>query len=193
MELIIPAVVIVLIMFIFTFFMFKNLVKRINNSTKKYFLDKLQDFDYIIAEKEKEIEILSEQIKRLNEAKQSGEKGEIVEIPEIKKQEEKIDKRAGENQRNHANRHESSPLKERKIKIHAKKHRITKNLTNVFCFQIFPAVLYCGTSEEETSFCPICQRKNPVRANSAAASADAPQRKHRHMIMTGKFKNHQGE
>lgn len=67
MELIIPAVVIVLIMFIFTFFMFKNLVKRINNSTKKYFLDKLQDFDYIIAEKEKEIEILSEQIKRLNE------------------------------------------------------------------------------------------------------------------------------
>ena len=141
MELIIPAVVIVLIMFIFTFFMFKNLVKRINNSTKKYFLDKLQDFDYIIAEKEKEIEILSEQIKRLNEAKQSGEKGEIVEIPEIKKQEEKIDKRAGENQRNQANRHESSPLKERKIKIHAKKHRITKNLTNVFCFQIFPAVL----------------------------------------------------
>ena len=90
MELIIPAVVIVLIMFIFTFFMFKNLIKRINNSTKKYFLDKLQDFDYIIAEKEKEIEILSEQIKRLNEAKQSGEKGEIVEIPEIKKQEEKI-------------------------------------------------------------------------------------------------------
>lgn len=28
---------------------------------------------------------------------------------------------------------------------------------------------------------------------AAAASADAPQRKHRHMIMTGKFKNHQGE
>ena len=90
MELIIPAVVIVLIMFIFTFFMFKNLVKRINNSTKKYFLDKLQDFDYIIAEKEKEIEILSEQIKRLNEAKQQGENGEIVEIPETKKPEEKI-------------------------------------------------------------------------------------------------------
>ena len=44
-----------------------------------------------------------------------------------------------------------------------------------------------------TSPLPICQRKNPVRANSAAASADAPQRKHRHMIMTGKFKNHQGE
>lgn len=90
MELIIPAVVIVLIMFIFTFFMFKNLVKRINNSTKKYFLDKLQDFDYIIAEKEKEIEILSEQIKRLNETKQQGENGEIVHIPEFKKPDEKI-------------------------------------------------------------------------------------------------------
>lgn len=90
MELIIPAVIIVLIMFIFTFFMFKNLVKRINDSTKKYFLDKLQDFDYIIAEKEKEIEILSEQIKRLNEAKEHGENGEIVEIPEIKKPDEKI-------------------------------------------------------------------------------------------------------
>jgi len=24
-------------------------------------------------------------------------------------------------------------------------------LTNVFCFQIFPAVLYCGTSEQEDS------------------------------------------
>ena len=90
MELIIPAVIIVLIMFIFTFFMFKNLVKRINSSTKKYFLDKLQDFDYIIAEKEKEIEILSEQIKRLNEAKDNGENGEIVEIPAYTKPDEKI-------------------------------------------------------------------------------------------------------
>lgn len=90
MEFIIPAVIIVLIMFVFTFFMFKNLVKRINNSTKKYFLVKLQDFDYIIAEKEKEIEILSEQIKRLNQAKESGENGEIVEIPVMKKPEEKI-------------------------------------------------------------------------------------------------------
>lgn len=93
MELIIPAVIIVLIMFIFTFFMFKNLVKRINSSTKKYFLDKLQDFDYIIAEKEKEIEILSEQIKRLNEAKdngENGENGEIVEIPAYTKPDEKI-------------------------------------------------------------------------------------------------------
>lgn len=90
MELIIPAVIIVLIMFIFTFFMFKNLVKRINSSTKKYFLDKLQDFDYIIAEKEKEIEILSEQIKRLNEAKDNGENGEIVEIPAYTKLDEKI-------------------------------------------------------------------------------------------------------
>lgn len=90
MELIIPAVIVVLIMFIFTFFMFKNLVKRINSSTKKYFLDKLQDFDYIIAEKEKEIEILSEQIKRLNEAKDNGENGEIVEIPAYTKPDEKI-------------------------------------------------------------------------------------------------------
>ena len=90
MELIIPAVIIVLIMFIFTFFMFKNLVKRINSSTKKYFLDKLQDFDYIIAEKEKEIEILSEQIKRLDEAKENGENGEIVEIPVYTKPDEKI-------------------------------------------------------------------------------------------------------
>ena len=35
MELIIPAVVIVLIMFIFTFFMFKNLVKRITSLKNK--------------------------------------------------------------------------------------------------------------------------------------------------------------
>ena len=90
MELIIPAIIVVLIMFIFTFFMFKNLVKRINSSTKKYFLDKLEDFDYIIAEKEKEIEILSEQIKRLNEAKEQGENDEIVEIPAYTKPEEKI-------------------------------------------------------------------------------------------------------
>ena len=79
-----------------------------------------------------------------------GESNKVqLSVEKLEAQEEKIDKRVGENQRNHANRHESSPLKERKIKIHAKKHRITKNLTNVFCFQIFPAVLYCGTSEQE--------------------------------------------
>ncbi len=61
-ELIISSVIIILIMILFTFFILKNGVKRINDSVKKYFVFKMQDFNYIIEEKGKELEDLRKQI-----------------------------------------------------------------------------------------------------------------------------------
>jgi len=65
-ELIISAVIVLVIMFLFTFSMFKNIIRRIGDNSKKYFIDKLQDYNYIIEEKEKELEILKSEIKDLN-------------------------------------------------------------------------------------------------------------------------------
>lgn len=75
-ELSISSVIIIAIMILFTFFILKNCVKRINDSVKKYFIDKMQDFNYIIEEKEKELEDLRKQI---SEAKYSIKTASIIE------------------------------------------------------------------------------------------------------------------
>lgn len=61
-ELIISSVIIILIMILFTYFILKNGVKKINDSAKNYFVNKMQSFNYIIEEKEKELEDLRKQI-----------------------------------------------------------------------------------------------------------------------------------
>ena len=61
-ELIIPAIITVAIMFCFSFFIFRNAIKRINNTIKKYFIDKLQDYNYLIEEKEEKIRQLREEL-----------------------------------------------------------------------------------------------------------------------------------
>jgi len=73
-ELIISAVIVLVIMFLFTFSMFKNIIRRIGDNSKKYFIDKLQDYNYIIEEKEKELEILKSEIKDLNKVKVNNTK-----------------------------------------------------------------------------------------------------------------------
>lgn len=175
MELIIPAVVIVIIMFVFTFFMFKNLVKRINNSTKKYFLDKLEDFDYLIAEKEKEIEILSEQIKRLNQANKSAESGKVVEIEEIKKPEEKIvydiptpEFREAEFFKNYKGLNKDFDVDEEKIlkefiKVHEKDDTTEYKELNSFVSQFTPNAIYESltlTPEEQLDLVESVLTKN---------------------------------
>lgn len=90
LELIIPAVIIVVIMFSFAIFMLKNIVKRINQNTKKYFVDKLQDFDYMIAEKEKEIEILNKQIEKLRKAKENSDDEVVVQVHKRQEPREQI-------------------------------------------------------------------------------------------------------
>ena len=60
LELILPAIAMIAIMIGFSFFIFKNVIKRINNSAKKYFIEKLQEYNYLIEEKEEELQKLRE-------------------------------------------------------------------------------------------------------------------------------------
>lgn len=57
-NLVIPSVVIILIMFIMAFLIFKNIVKRLDVNTKKYFIEKMQEYEYLITEKKNELESL---------------------------------------------------------------------------------------------------------------------------------------
>ncbi len=54
-ELILPTIIIVIIMIGFSFFIFKNIIKRINHKVKIYFIEKLQEYNYLIDEKEEEL------------------------------------------------------------------------------------------------------------------------------------------
>lgn len=63
-ELILPALIIVFIMLAFAFFIFKNIIKRINNKVKVYFIEKLQEYNYLIDEKEEELKKLREIISK---------------------------------------------------------------------------------------------------------------------------------
>jgi len=69
-ELIIPAIIVIIIMLFFIFFVFKNVIDRLNRNTKKYFVDKLQDYDYYINLKKQEIQELEEQIKKKQQEKE---------------------------------------------------------------------------------------------------------------------------
>jgi len=74
MNIIIANILLVFIMLVFTVFILKNVIKRINQSAKKWFVDKLQEYNYLVDEKEKKLNDLREQIEQsereLNIAKQ---------------------------------------------------------------------------------------------------------------------------
>lgn len=61
-EIMLPTIIIVLIMLVFSMFIFKNMIKRINHKVKLYFIEKLQEYNYLIEEKEEELEKLRNSI-----------------------------------------------------------------------------------------------------------------------------------
>ena len=68
--LIIAAVILIIIMLIFAFILFKNIIKRIDDNAKKYFVNKMQDYDYILEEKQTKLEKIQKEIeyaKKTNE------------------------------------------------------------------------------------------------------------------------------
>ena len=93
METIIANAILVIMMLVFAVYIFKSVIKRINQSAKKWFLDKLQDYNYLIEEKEKQLEELREQIeeakRKLKVVKQVEEEPESIFSKEI---EEKLEK-----------------------------------------------------------------------------------------------------
>lgn len=60
----IVAIIISLILAAILFFALRSTVKRIDYNTKKYFIDKLQDYDYLIEEKKKILDELNGKIEK---------------------------------------------------------------------------------------------------------------------------------
>ena len=73
---IIQALLIVSVMFIFSFYILRNLVKRIDQNVKIYFLQTLQEYNYLVDEKQKEYDEILERLKKIKE------KSKIVELLE---------------------------------------------------------------------------------------------------------------
>lgn len=62
MEVYIIAILVSLLLIVILFFALRSTVKRIDHNTKKFFLDKLQDYDYLIEEKQKVLDDLCDKI-----------------------------------------------------------------------------------------------------------------------------------
>lgn len=63
-ESIIPTIIIILIMVIITFIILKTVTNRINKKVKVYFIDKLQEYNYLIEQKEAELNRINEIIEK---------------------------------------------------------------------------------------------------------------------------------
>jgi len=88
-ELIVVAVILIVIMLVFVFILFKNIMKSMNENAKKYFVNKLQDYDYILEEKQTKLEEMRAEINEIEEHKNILENKEEIEIKTLSKIEEK--------------------------------------------------------------------------------------------------------
>jgi len=64
MHIYLIAILVALVLIVILFFTLKSTVKRIDENTKKYFVDKLQDYDYLIDEKQQVLNKLNEEIEK---------------------------------------------------------------------------------------------------------------------------------
>lgn len=88
-ELIVVAVILIVIMLAFIFILFKNIMKSMNENAKKYFVNKLQDYDYILEEKQTKLEKIRAEILEFEQHKNILENTDEVQ-ENIPKVEEKI-------------------------------------------------------------------------------------------------------
>lgn len=57
------AIVVIVILVFFMFFILRGTVKKINSQTKLYFVDKLQEYDYLINQKEEKLNQINQEIR----------------------------------------------------------------------------------------------------------------------------------
>ena len=60
--LIVTSIILVIIMLVFVFILFKNIIKRIDDNAKTYFVNKMKNYDYILEEKQDNLKKLTEEI-----------------------------------------------------------------------------------------------------------------------------------
>lgn len=86
-DYILAAIFAIMIMLFFAVFVIKNVIKRINENSRKYFVDKLQEYDYLIDEKKEQLADLQKQINTLQDEQETKK-----EMEEYKKHKEEIKK-----------------------------------------------------------------------------------------------------
>lgn len=88
-ELIISALIIVAIMLFYTYFIFRGIIKRLNMNSKKYFVDKLQNYDRIIETRMKQLKMVKEKLEELEKEQENQpktiEKEVLVEVQKEEK------------------------------------------------------------------------------------------------------------
>lgn len=57
------AIIVIVALVGFMFFILKGTVKKINSQTKLYFVDKLQEYDYLIDQKEEKLNLINQEIR----------------------------------------------------------------------------------------------------------------------------------
>ena len=92
-NLIIAAVILIVIMLVFIFILFKNIIKRMDENAKKYFVNKMQDYDYILEEKQAKLEEIKEEINEIEEAHKNiiGNDEEYLDLDKGRRKEKKED------------------------------------------------------------------------------------------------------
>lgn len=94
-NLIIAAVILIVIMLVFIFILFKNIIKRMDENAKKYFVNKMQDYDYILEEKQKKLDEIKNEISEIKAKNknilQDDEEDEINEYSNNKKKDEYLE------------------------------------------------------------------------------------------------------
>ena len=82
-KLVVAAIILVIIMIFFVFILFKNIIKRINDNAKTFFVNKMQDYDYILDEKQEKLNELTKEIEEIEE-KKKNEKYSLDDIENLK-------------------------------------------------------------------------------------------------------------
>lgn len=85
-EYILVAVLAIIVMLFFAVFVIRNVIRRINENSKKYFMDKLQEYDFLIDEKKEQLESLQQEINTLEDRKKMQE-----ELEEYRKNKEELE------------------------------------------------------------------------------------------------------
>ncbi|MBQ8681323.1 MAG: hypothetical protein IJ509_00205 [Bacilli bacterium] len=63
------SILVIVVLVIFMFFILKGTVKKINSQTKLYFVDKLQEYDYLINQKEEKLNQINQEIREKEKLK----------------------------------------------------------------------------------------------------------------------------
>lgn len=100
-SLVIAAVILTVIMLAFIFILFRNIIRKMDDNAKKYFVNKMQGYDYILEEKQEKLEKIKKEINELEESNSNILKStdENIEFnKEIHKNNEKIQKKYEEDE-----------------------------------------------------------------------------------------------